>query len=75
MVQDGEYVEGLEVVAWESSDPASGYLMAGAYERPGVYTLTITRAGYQTWVASGLVAEAGQCHVAGVSVQALLEAT
>jgi hypothetical protein len=39
-VTDGLYSAPLEIVEWESLDPASAYLMEGAYERPGEARVT-----------------------------------
>lgn len=37
--------------------------LVGASERPGVYEITITKAGYQTWTRAGVSVVAGACHV------------
>jgi hypothetical protein len=43
------------------------------FERAGTYTLTVARAGYQTWSQTGVQVAAGRCHVTGVMVTARLQ--
>ena len=70
---DGLYSSPLETVEWESDDPASAYLMEGAYERPAVYTVTVTRSGYRPWVATYVHVVGFSCHVRTVKLKAHLE--
>ena len=44
-----------------------------AYERPGTYTVTVTKPGYRGWSRSGISVTADQCHVHPVKVTALLQ--
>ncbi len=46
--------------------------MAGAVERPGTYDISVSRFGFSTWSANGVVVEADECHVIPVSLEATL---
>lgn len=53
---------------------ATGFDVVGlAHERPGNYTVTVDRTGYQTWTRPGIQVRGGTCHVQTVSVVALLQ--
>jgi hypothetical protein len=67
-IRDAGYVE----VVTESYD---GQTLSGAGERPGRYTLTVDRAGYQQWVQDGVVVIRGECHVTPAAVEARLTPT
>lgn len=47
------------------------YLLA--FERPGTYTLTVEKPGYQPWSRSGIRVTDDRCHVRSVRVTALLQ--
>lgn len=47
--------------------------LTGAYQ-PGVYTLTVTKTGYQPWVQTNVVVTAAQCGVNLTNLTALLHA-
>ena len=47
--------------------------LTGAY-RPGSYTLTVTKTGYQPWVQTNVVVTAARCGVNLTSLTALLHA-
>mgnify|MGYP000266772395 CR=1 FL=1 len=47
--------------------------LVGAVERPGVYEVTITKAGYQTWTRAGVSVQAGVCHVTPAVFEAKLQ--
>ena len=70
---DGLYSAPMEIVEWETNDPASAYLMQGAYERPGRYIVTVTRSGYRPWVASDVRVIGDSCHVRTVRLKVFLE--
>lgn len=55
-VADGSYLETLELRPIEK-------LFAGAGERMGTYTVTVTKAGYQTYTSSPIVVTRDVCHV------------
>ena len=54
---DGTYQETLELV------PGLEYSFVGAGERAGIYTVTITKSGYQTYISSPIVVNRDICHV------------
>ena len=62
--REGEYVEVLE---------GFDHRLYGAEERPGVYRIEVTRAGYSPWVRQGVRVSAGRCHVQPVLLEARLE--
>ena len=66
-LRDGSYVETVDLV--------SGNALLGAWERPGTYEVSITRAGFRTWTRSGVrvVEEDDGCHVVQVVLQAALQ--
>ena len=47
--------------------------LQSATERPGVYTVTVRKAGFVDWVRSGVVVTAGECHVETVVLTARLQ--
>ena len=49
--------------------------LVGAVERPGVYEVTITKAGYETWTRAGVSVLAGVCHVTPAIFEAKLQPT
>ena len=69
----GAYSEALEPRV-NCSDPDSLQypVVFGAYERAGVYSIILLKDGYQNWSRSGIVVEAGDCHVQKVSIEANL---
>jgi hypothetical protein len=70
IVRDGDYVETVE------GPPIAGlpYLEA-ARERPGMYDVTVQKAGYEEWTRSRIWARDGGCHVSTVRLQATLQPT
>ena len=68
VARDGLVADSVPSQWTEGSDGPFGV----AYERRGVYTLTITKTGYREWTKSGIVVTADQCHVRTVPVTALL---
>ncbi len=63
---DGEYTERLE--SFSGSD-----LFLGAYERPGTYTVIVTKSEYQVYTSTPIVVEEDMCHVITESLEVLLE--
>ncbi len=57
---DGAYTETLLVLGDRD--------MVGAVERSGTYDITVSRSGYATWSAEGLVVTADECHVRPIQV-------
>ncbi|WP_445453488.1 carboxypeptidase-like regulatory domain-containing protein [Flavobacterium sp. 25HG05S-40] len=54
---DESYQETLELL------PGLEYSFSGADERAGIYTLTITKPGYQTYTSPPIVVNRNVCHV------------
>lgn len=46
--------------------------LAGAYERPGTYSITVSKAGYSDFTADNIVVTSGVCHVNTVTMEARL---
>lgn len=46
--------------------------LIGAWERPGTYTVTVDKPGYERWVREQVEVEAGECHVVPVRLEAVL---
>ena len=73
-VTDGEYGDSLHVTAFsaESGPELVPIAFGAAWNRPGTYTLTVEREGYQPFSVSGLVARTGTCWILQVSLTARL---
>lgn len=54
---DGSYQETLELM------PGLEYSFAGAGERAGTYTVTVSKDGYQTYTSSPIIVTRDVCHV------------
>ncbi len=55
-VRDGDYLEtvnGAEI--WMGARPEDALVLMAADDRPGRYDITITSAGYEPWVRTGVV--------------------
>jgi len=65
-LESGPFNEIMSVTGWESGDSASAYLLSGAHERPGIYQISLTVPGYESWSRSDIEVEAGICHVTTV---------
>ncbi|HUF88661.1 MAG TPA: carboxypeptidase-like regulatory domain-containing protein [Gemmatimonadota bacterium] len=64
----GRAVEGDRVLTLE---PFFAQLV-GAWEAPGVYTVTVEKPGFATWVRADVSVEDGGCHVVPVRLEAVL---
>ncbi len=71
VAQDGGYVDTLLAAA--SSGDGTLRSLAGAYERPGTYTVSVSRPDYQTWRRANVRVSEGECGVRTVELEALLE--
>ncbi len=69
VVQDGAYSEAITHPATSSN--SESFNAAG--ERPGTYSLSVTRNGYKAWSASGITVTKDACHVKGVAITARLQ--
>ena len=70
VAQAGTYADSMSFPA--NQPEADAQHLTGAY-RPGVYTLTVTKAGYQPWVKTHVEVSAARCGVNRVVLTALLE--
>lgn len=73
--RDGSYTDTLEITGWTSTpiDSTTALVVAGAYERPGTYTVRISKPGYQLWERTGVRAREGECGVERERLVASLE--
>jgi hypothetical protein len=73
--QDGSYTDTLEITGWRSTpaDSTTAFLVTGAYERPGTYTVRISKPGYKPWERTRVHAREGECGVERVQLVASLE--
>jgi hypothetical protein len=67
---DDEYQETLRNPALDDDLTAAD--LYGADEREGLYTVSVTKTGYQPWVREGVRVTAGACHVQTVHLEARL---
>jgi hypothetical protein len=58
LAQEGEYTETLQLLLFDLQQ-----VFVGAWERKGTYTITVSKAGYQTFTSSPIVVERDICHV------------
>lgn len=63
---DGTY---QEIATAFGANPLRYYM---AYERPGIYEVTVELSGYQRWTQSGVTVRSGRCHVVTVDLVARL---
>ena len=73
--RDGSYTDTLGITGWTgpSLDSTTAVVLEGAYERPGTYTVRITKPGYRLWERTRVHAREGQCGVERARLEALLE--
>ena len=50
-----------------------GNMLQGAYERAGVYKVTVTKSGYSPWSADNVTVTSDICHVKTVTLQAMMQ--
>ena len=63
-VQDGAYIEALQLVGWRGVPPNdTATTLGGADERAGTYTVRVRRPGYQPWERGGVRVHDGECGV------------
>ena len=76
-IRDGEYVEALRVHATDYPQgpdmPGRPLSLAAGIGRPGTYTVSIEKDGYQPWEVSGIRARNGPCGVETVVLTAHLQ--
>lgn len=67
VLRDGSFSDIMQ------ADPGENALeLRGAEERPGTYTVTVDKPGYQQWTQDGVRVRDGGCHVQTVTLQANL---
>ncbi|HKN68705.1 MAG TPA: carboxypeptidase-like regulatory domain-containing protein [Gemmatimonadaceae bacterium] len=71
VAQAGSYADSMSFPAGQPDFNDSH--LRGAYQ-PGVYTLTVTKTGYQPWVQANVIVTAAQCGVNLTSLTATLHA-
>jgi D-serine deaminase-like pyridoxal phosphate-dependent protein len=72
---DVPVTEGVRVIARDGTyaDTADFRVFGLAHERPGTYTVTVEKDGYQTWSRTGVRVRDGECHVQTVELTARLK--
>jgi hypothetical protein len=73
--------DGVEVVAADGASEenlellTSATVFSGAPENPGSYVITVTKAGYQTYVTQPVVVTSDACHVIpkNITIELLLQ--
>ncbi|MBX2992148.1 MAG: carboxypeptidase regulatory-like domain-containing protein [Bacteroidetes bacterium] len=68
VVQHNTYIDTLRGILL-----ADSLTVSGAYERPGIYTIIITKSGYVDWIRPDVVVNKDECHVITVRLEARLE--
>ena len=71
VAQAGTYADSM---SFPNQPDADAQHLTGAY-RAGVYTVTVTKAGYQPWVKTNVIVTAADCGVNRVDLTALLQLT
>jgi hypothetical protein len=66
VARDGAFADSSEIHTGESEARL-------ALERPGVYEVTVRKAGYREWTRTGVRARDGECHVRTARLRAELE--
>ncbi len=66
VITDNEYKETLENFTESNT-------FFGAYERTGVYTVTVSKQEYKTNITNSVVVDKDMCHVITQSIEVLLE--
>jgi len=71
VIEQGTFQETVE----NPSGPGcfDGVMLVGAYERSGVYKVTVTKPGYNPWSVENITVTSNICHVNTVTLQATLQ--
>jgi hypothetical protein len=72
-VRDGDYLDSMVVT--HTGRPGDGRTpvgMSGAFGRPGVYDIYVSRLGYRDWTRQGVVVGRARCYVGNRELTALL---
>jgi hypothetical protein len=70
IVKDGQFQEELNL---NGVTAAGNIIYGGAFERPGVYTITISKDAYETSILREVKVERGECHVMTRNISVTLE--
>ena len=70
VVQDGAYRDSTTV---PPGAPIGANSAGSAWEREGVYSVSVSADGYKMWNKAGVRVEGGKCHVKAVSLAARLQ--
>jgi hypothetical protein len=70
LAHEGAYIEALTGLDDCVTQSDTWVHLLGAWERAGVYTVTIRKPGYQDWIREQVVVTADECHVRTVKLQA-----
>jgi hypothetical protein len=74
IARSGNFAETLQVIGWIAHpSPRAAVVLGGVEERPGVYSVSVEKPGYQRWERTGVVAERGRCGVITANLIANLE--
>ena len=71
VIRDGDYIEVIS--GNDASHPEWYNVFTGAYERPGVYRITVRKPGYQDWALSDVVVLKDECHVITQTIDVALK--
>jgi hypothetical protein len=74
-VTEATVTEGIRAIARDGTfaDTTLFRPVQLAHERPGTYTVTVEKEGYQTWSRTGVRVRDGECHVRTVDLIARLK--
>ena len=70
----GTYIDSISLPLDYAPPYEQELVVSSAFERPGIYELTVRRAGYADWVRTNVHVSANSCHVETVRLEARLEA-
>jgi len=71
VARSGTYADSMSYAA---GDPIfNAEALFGAYEHAGVFTVTVTKVGYESWVKSNVLVTADECHVNTTQLTARLK--
>lgn len=69
IVRDGAYTDSVSF----NQPGTDSQPLEAAGERPGTYTVTVRKSGYQDWTRSNVQVSKGECHVQTVTLTSLLQ--
>jgi len=70
--RDGSFVDSVVVTSDTTNNPPYDLAIGLAYERAGVYQVSVSRAGYLDWSASNIRVKKSGCHVGTAKLVARL---